>query len=391
MSFTGGKGKIRKIIGEKFVVSEKSSIFAPMNELQRHIEILLLNNDCVIVPGLGGFMAHHIEARFDEEDNAFVPPLRTLGFNQNLTMNDSLLVQSYIECYDISYPEALRRIESEVEELKQHLQAEGTYELNDIGVLTLNAEGNLEFQPCEAGILTPSLYGFGTFEMTPLVKTETATDDTHEEQAPAVEEPQGADDGDGTPDEPTIVIKMKWLRHAVAVAAAVATFFMIGTPVSNSNIDQQNTTQQSSIIPIAAQATTNTPDAETVGEEAEPTNGEAEGKTPEADTAGETAIQESASAESHIQESASAESPAAVVADAYCIVLASQVSQKNADTFVELLANNGFRQARITNRKFRRVVYGNYNSKEEAVSQLRQLRSQDKKLFGEGWVMKSDD
>ena len=67
-------------------------------------------------------MAHHIEARFDEEDNTFVPPLRTLGFNQNLTMNDSLLVQSYIECYDISYPEALRRIEDEVNELRQHLQ-----------------------------------------------------------------------------------------------------------------------------------------------------------------------------------------------------------------------------------------------------------------------------
>ena len=93
-------------------------------------------------------MAHYIEARFDESDNTFVPPLRTLGFNQNLTMNDSLLVQSYIECYDVSYPEALRRIEGEVDELRQHLQAEGHYELNDIGTLSLNAEGNMEFHPC---------------------------------------------------------------------------------------------------------------------------------------------------------------------------------------------------------------------------------------------------
>ena len=66
-------------------------------------------------------MAHHIEARFDEEDNTFVPPLRTIGFNQNLTINDSLLVQSYIECYDISYPEALRRIEAEVAEIQSKL------------------------------------------------------------------------------------------------------------------------------------------------------------------------------------------------------------------------------------------------------------------------------
>ncbi|MQO83477.1 SPOR domain-containing protein, partial [Prevotella copri] len=36
-----------------------------MNRLERHIEILLLSNDCVIVPGFGGFMAHHVDARYD--------------------------------------------------------------------------------------------------------------------------------------------------------------------------------------------------------------------------------------------------------------------------------------------------------------------------------------
>ena len=42
-----------------------------MIELDRHIEILLLSNDCVIVPGLGGFMTHHVEARYDEDDQMF--------------------------------------------------------------------------------------------------------------------------------------------------------------------------------------------------------------------------------------------------------------------------------------------------------------------------------
>ena len=98
-----------------------------MIELERHIEILLLNNDCVIVPELGGFMAHHIDARYDEEEDMFLPPLRTLGFNPQLNINDSLLAQSYVEAYDISYPEALRRIEDEVNELKQHLENEGSY------------------------------------------------------------------------------------------------------------------------------------------------------------------------------------------------------------------------------------------------------------------------
>ena len=153
-------------------MSKKYSNFAPVIELERHIEILLLDNDCVIVPGLGGFMAHHVEARYEEDEQAFLPPLRTLGFNPQLKINDSLLAQSYIEAYDISYPEALQRIEDEVNELTQILQNEGRYELNNIGIIELNEDGNYVFTPCEAGILTPSLYGLNSFEMS-LIKAVT--------------------------------------------------------------------------------------------------------------------------------------------------------------------------------------------------------------------------
>ena len=133
------------------------SIFANVIDFERHITKLLLSNDCVIVPGFGGFMAHHMEARYDAESHLFYPPHRTLGFNPQLTMNDSLLVQSFIEVYDISYPEALTRIEEDVNELKHILDTEGEYEMSGLGTLVINREGKYEFTPCEAGILTPNL------------------------------------------------------------------------------------------------------------------------------------------------------------------------------------------------------------------------------------------
>ena len=37
-----------------------------MIELARHIEILLLENDCVIIPDFGGFIAHYQPARSEE-------------------------------------------------------------------------------------------------------------------------------------------------------------------------------------------------------------------------------------------------------------------------------------------------------------------------------------
>ena len=191
-----------------------------MIELEKHIEVLLLNNDCVIVPGLGGFMGHYMDARYDEQDSLFLPPLRTLGFNPQLTINDSLLVQSYVEAYDISYPEALRRIEAEVQELHQHLETEGQYELNDIGILSLNDEGNITFEPCEAGILTPTLYGLGSFEMQRLAP------------APSV----NAENNNSIINESAITIKMSWILNMVAAAAAIIAFLMIGTPISNSEV-----------------------------------------------------------------------------------------------------------------------------------------------------------
>ena len=324
-----------------------------MIELERHIEILLLSNDCVIVPDLGGFMAHHIDANYDEQENIFLPPLRTLGFNPQLKMNDSLLVQSYIEAYDISYPEALRRIQAEVMELKQHLETEGMFEMNDIGLLRLNEEGNMEFEPCEAGILTPSLYGLSTFEMKPLRKEEN---------------PTGKHPAAKSKDDNAITIKMSWLRNMVAAAAAAVAFLMITSPISNS--ETATAVQQSAFIPIS----TSQKDAVMP----EPTSAFTEETAVETDSVETTPVTE--------------ETPETIIPTAteqahyYCIVLASQVSKRNAENFINNLSNLGLNDAHILETKFRRVVYGSYATADEAHAQLKDLRSRSNQ-FKEAWVM----
>lgn len=42
-----------------------------MIELAKHIEVLLLENDCVIVPGLGGFIAHNRPATWRTDSGEF--------------------------------------------------------------------------------------------------------------------------------------------------------------------------------------------------------------------------------------------------------------------------------------------------------------------------------
>lgn len=136
-----------------------------MTDIERHIVRLLLDNDCVIVPGFGGFMAHNIAASYDEKNNIFFPPSRTIGFNPHLTMNDSLLAQSYANCYDISYPEALRRIEHDVDVLKQMIETGDGHAICGVGKIYKTKDGGYDFAPEISGIMTPWLYGFEPYEI----------------------------------------------------------------------------------------------------------------------------------------------------------------------------------------------------------------------------------
>ena len=392
------------------LISEKSRTFAALIQnienkhknvidLARHIEILLLNNDCVIVPGLGGFMAHHVDARYDMEDGLFLPPLRTLGFNPQLKINDSLLVQSYIEAFDISYPEAQRRIEDEVDELRQHLEKDGYYELNDIGVLSLNDEGHLEFEPCEAGILTPGYYGLGTVSILPLAAAESAAakkagnleEQEEQENLEAINTTQmtaDIDEQEDLPEEGAITIKMSWLRNIAAVAAAVIAFLMIGTPVSNSN-KMSGDAQQSAFIPTSSSnhAAVVPTDAASQPSATEDMTGEASTTTSEGEKNSLPSPNTTEETAPIVQPTAA---PAAPAEPAFCIVLASQVSKKGAENYVKQLHKDGYTEARVvvSKNKIRRVVYGSYSTEDDARSYIRTLRSKSRQ-FREAWVLKN--
>jgi hypothetical protein len=366
----------------------KTINFALVIELERHIEILLLNNDCVIVPDLGGFMAHYSEAHYDDRDQMFLPPMRTLGFNPALKMNDSLLAQSYIEAYDISYPEAILRIEDEVSELRQHIENEGSYELNDLGILKMNEYGNYEFEPCEAGILTPTLYGLSTVEMEPLanmtssfveaktrpIKVESilendAKETVHEEKAQEVEMSSSyfKDDNDDK-----VHIPVSVLRNIMAAAIAIFGFFLISTPLNNGS------SKEMSMLNFDTETLTRILPKATI-------QGNAEVKGMKASEVHNDAIvkYDNETTDKVNKDIASVEREKNV--PYYTLVLASQVSKKNASLYVEKLHKAGFNEAKIfTSHSSTRVIFNRYKTEAEAYNALREMREYTE--FHEAWV-----
>ncbi len=340
-----------------------------MIQIQRHIEILLLSHDCVILPGFGGFIAHHVDARYDADDRLFLPPYRTLGFNPQLTLNDSLLVQSYVEAYDMSYPDALRQIETEVDELKGILRSEGEYVMNGVGVLSVNCNGNYEFAPCESGILSPEKYGLSDYSFKRLKDAEPLSEGT-----PMTDEiKQGKESNDTPPalldfadedenaeeESHALVIKMSWVRNAVAIAAAIACFFLLATPVANSDLGNKAMSQlQGNIIYKLMPKDSNMTPAQLVE------------------------VREDKGKVSEVKEVKEVDKK-----NVYCIVLASQVKRNNAEEYVNKLKQLGFSDARISvNNGVLRVVCGAYENQSEAYSHLNKMIVKDE--FADAWVYK---
>ena len=210
-----------------------------MIELAKHIEVLLLENDCVIVPGLGGFIAHNRPATWRTDSGEFFPPLRSIGFNPQLIMNDGLLVQSYMQAYNTDFPDATRKIEKTVETLKEELYQRGQIALQGIGTLYYNMKGGYGFEPEGKVFFTPSLYGLEPFSL-PLLKEEVITPQVR--PATIVPKPHAI------PAQQTFRTRhflpvRRWLQNAVAVAAAVILFFILSVPVENTYVEEVITPQ----------------------------------------------------------------------------------------------------------------------------------------------------
>jgi hypothetical protein len=112
----------------------------------QYIAELLFTHECVIVPGLGGFLTSYVPARIDQEANRFFPPSCKIAFNASLSANDGILANHIANSSGISYREAVEEIRRWVEKSYKLMHAGEKLELEDIGYLQLNSEGNLLFE-----------------------------------------------------------------------------------------------------------------------------------------------------------------------------------------------------------------------------------------------------
>ncbi len=347
--------------------------------MDRHIELLLMKYDCVILPGFGGFVKHHVSARMDKNTGIMLPPMETVGFNPQLTLNDSLLVQSYVEAYDYSFPEALSIVETEINELRNVLHFDGRYEIRSVGVLEATNHGTLVFEPARSGIINPQLYGLPGIEttradcficranMTEPDSTDNLSDGEKEAHTGGKESNDAAEERN---DDIVIRIPRRVFRRAVAaciVLLVIAAIPFVGSKVNTKGlISGINLDFICNLIPKAD----TTRNAETYVIH---------------DT---TAVPEpkDSLACAPLTEEIKADSAVSPAADTlYTLVLASRISETNARRYVEKLGKENNITARVAGKnKEIKVVYGGFATREEAQQARRELASNPE--FADVWI-----
>lgn len=129
-----------------------------MQDLEHYIIQLLQRHDCVIVPGLGGFIGSYEPARVHHVSGKIFPPYKRIIFNSSLTRHDGLLAHEIASTNAISYEHAIEQITALVVHWKTKLQHGERVELSEIGFLYTHLDKIVFEQSSERNLLLRS-YG----------------------------------------------------------------------------------------------------------------------------------------------------------------------------------------------------------------------------------------
>jgi nucleoid DNA-binding protein len=124
-----------------------------------HIETLLTEHDCVIVPGLGAFILNDVSAVWEENHQKLAAPHRVVYFNQTLHYDDGLLTETLRIAENITYRKAARHIAKAVTIWQQQLQELQQITIGRLGTLTLNEKHQIEFLPASSFDFLPDNIG----------------------------------------------------------------------------------------------------------------------------------------------------------------------------------------------------------------------------------------
>ena len=332
-----------------------------MINLSRHIEFELLYHDTVVVPQLGTFKATYVPSKWIEEEEILLPPYRALSFTQELDEKDTRFVEAISTSYQITKEEAYIVTLEFTENIQQELTEYGSYELGSLGEFVQEeTSGKIQFVPCQAGAASPWLYGLDAIHVHP-----------SNNEVPVTSKQDNKNRHNNTDAKKiTISINKRILHYVTTIAASIVLFFAFSTPVSE-NIMINNQEMRTEFF------LTSTPISTTHLETTQPKTGK---EVSISENATDTGVKDEQPAIEHKQ----AETKESTTS--FSVVLCCGVPVQNAETYCQDLNTRGIKAIIDNSGKFLRILIPGFSSREDALTEIRSLRSKSKE-FSNAWIM----
>ena len=138
--------------------------------MSKMIKELILENDRVVLPGLGCFVAEMVPATFSDKGYTINPPYRRLSFRARPDMGDEL-IDFYVEANGLDREVACRILGEFIRELRQIIFSKKVVVLPGLGRLRATKENNLFFIPDEDLDIYPAGLGLEPISLKSHVET----------------------------------------------------------------------------------------------------------------------------------------------------------------------------------------------------------------------------
>ncbi|HBZ66190.1 MAG TPA: hypothetical protein DEO70_05075 [Bacteroidales bacterium] len=331
---------------------------------------LLYSHDCVVIPGIGGFLLNYAPASIHPVQHLFTPPSRTIVFNSGLDTNDGLLANACAQKYAITYQEAIVKIGIFADDVRMKLRLEGSFSFRGIGRLTDKGDQLIRFEPEKGVNFLGDAYGLPTF-------TSPAID---RGAYHAVIQPERIDRRPSRA-KATVPVGVRWVLMAVPVLLVAIWFLVLpGTDTSSIDMAAIGMTSPVNSKPVIAEPTSESPDVMSAAKPIvtapdEPVFTETESKTVEPGIA-HTVVKEM---------------PGSTIANrgssnTFHIIAGCFADESNAIRFVENLKSLGYSGSLQgqTRGGLHRVSIGGYSSYQSAVEALGNVR---RDVNADAWLM----
>ncbi|MFO7828297.1 MAG: HU family DNA-binding protein [Bacteroidales bacterium] len=137
-------------------------------DIKNYIKQLLIDNQGVVIPGLGGFVADYEPAAFDVTENKFLPPTKKIIFNTEYSFKDQKLINFIAKKEKTDSEKAQSLLDDFVKSVKSKLNAGEKVDFPGIGVLSQTKKGEIIFTQDKNSNLLAEALGLKDLKTSPI-------------------------------------------------------------------------------------------------------------------------------------------------------------------------------------------------------------------------------